>query len=200
MEYRDHSNPFIHEIRDDGMAECSVGLIPFPCIKQDLSFLEQYVVDDNKMYEFINGTIDVYKFTISFEITFRNGNFNLASCSKISLRTYEIISSGVDKWGEFDSIEKCMDKATSVISEFRNYFSSYKEVIENKTDKKGTNYLFDFLLDLEKSLNWRIITLYFIILNVATFYNNIEFLKLNGSILCFVFLAYLISKIDKRYL
>ncbi len=127
LEYRDLSNPYIFEVREDCMGECCTGLISLPSKDQNLSFLGKYIVDGNEFCEYIIGTICISKLTISFTINYLDGKYKLTSTSPISLRTYEELSLRVEKWGEFESIERCMVKAMSVIKGFQVYFLTGKE-------------------------------------------------------------------------
>jgi hypothetical protein len=89
--------------------------------------LDKYIVDGNEFCEYIIGTIDTSKLPISFSINYLDGKYKLTSTSPISLRTYEELSLRVEKWGEFESIERCMNKAMSVIRGFQVYFLTGKE-------------------------------------------------------------------------
>jgi len=53
-----------------------------------------------------------------------------------------------------------------------------------------------FLYDFKKRLNWYYVIFYTIIINVATFYDNILFLKVNGCMLIIMILAYIQSKLE----
>lgn len=127
IEYRDWSNPYIIKNRDDGMGEGRIGLISFPSKEQDLTFLGKYVADGNEFYEHIIGTIDTSKLPISFTINYSDGKYKLTSNSPISLRTYEELSLRNENWGEFESINRCMNRAMSVIKGFQVHILTGKE-------------------------------------------------------------------------
>lgn len=127
LEHRDWSNPYIYEIRDNDMGEGRIGLISFPSKEQNLTFLDKYIADGNEFYEYIVGTIDTSKLPISFTINYSNGKYKLTSNSPISLKTYEELSLRVENWGEFENINRCMNRAMSVIKGFQIYFLTGKE-------------------------------------------------------------------------
>ena len=115
IESRGLSNPFT----SNGYS--TVGLISFESESQDLTHLNM----ENK--EYIIGKINNSKFPLSFTITPINKKYKLTTTSPISLMTYEELSLRVENWGEFDSIETCMNRAMSVLKGFKVYFLTDKE-------------------------------------------------------------------------
>ena len=98
--------------------EIYVGLLDIADEEQNLK-----TVNEN---ENITGIIDTVPF-VKFQITKKENNFRLISISDISLRDYKSLFCRNEKWGEFETTEKCMNKAMSVIKGFQYYFGSGKE-------------------------------------------------------------------------
>jgi hypothetical protein len=99
---------------------CS-GLYSYLCDIQDLTFL------DKDKGETMNGKVINCKFPLSFTMFKTDNGYSLNSTCLISLKTYEELSYRIEKWGEYDSINKCMNKAISIVKGFQINFLTGKD-------------------------------------------------------------------------
>jgi hypothetical protein len=89
------------------------GVVSHDCEEQKFDH-----VGDNEQ---IIVTVDKIPF-IKFEIIYAplTDRYLLSSVSPISLRTYTEQGCKVEKWGDYDSVGKCVDKCISVVAGFIN--------------------------------------------------------------------------------
>jgi hypothetical protein len=100
------------------------------CIEQGVIFVglidiksENQNQDDLGKNEYIKGVISNIPFA-DFSITPVNNKFGLSSRSVISLKDYKELNFKIERWGEFDTVDECKNKAMSVIKGFQVYLGT----------------------------------------------------------------------------
>jgi hypothetical protein len=97
--------------------EIFVGLIDFKS--------ENQTQDNLVKGEYIKGLINNIPFA-DFSIHSVNNKFGLSSRSEISLKDYKPLNYKIERWGEFDTIDECKNKAMSIIKGFQVYLGTGK--------------------------------------------------------------------------